>query len=96
MGKDLLAGEPFRLTVGSPAAVAAPEHKAHNHQSVILPALAVIYDHIDSENVQTGSAGVTALGCDIPKLLNQRAQEFAGLQSVLAGPLSTARVWCIM
>lgn len=56
----------------------------------------VTYDNVDSENVHTGSAGVTAFGRDIPKLLNQRAEEFARLQSVLAGPLSTAGVWCDM
>lgn len=45
-------------------------------------------------SVLTGSAGVTSFGCDIFKLLNQRAEKFARLQPVLAGPLSTACGWC--
>lgn len=51
VGNGALAGEPFRLTVGSPVPVAA----------------------------LTGPAGVAALGRHISKLLDQGAEEFAGL-----------------
>ncbi len=41
MGKDPLAGEPFKLTVGSPVPVAAPEHTHTHirHQHAVLLAL---------------------------------------------------------
>lgn len=40
----------------------------------------------------TGLAAVAAPGRDVPELLNQRTEEFAGFQSVSTGPLPPARV----
>jgi len=48
----------------------------------------------DFEKLLTGSSGVTRFGCDISKLLNQRAEKFSRLQSVFAGPLPSTGVWC--
>lgn len=80
MWKDPLAGEPFKLTVGSPAG-AAPEHK---HK--VLKGLTGCWRRkvvaIFTKS-HTGSAGVTASGFDILKLLNQGAEKLAGLQFVL-------------
>ena len=97
MGKDLLAGEPFRLTVGSPVPVAAPEHTHTQASEWYTPCSCCKYSTYntgDCGQVLTGSAGVTAFGRDISELLNQGAEEFSGLQSVLAGALSAAGVWC--
>lgn len=91
MGKDPLAGEPFKLTVGSPVPVAAPEDTRNS--TVLALAVQIHLMTLETEKILTGSAGVTSFGCDISKLLDQRAEKFARLQLVLAGPLSTAGVW---
>lgn len=81
MGKEPLAGEPFKLTMGSPVPAAAPEHRKHTSIRTLYScyAPAVPHNAVDSEKVHTGSARVTAFGCDVSELLNQRAEEFARL-----------------